>query len=59
MTQKLHAWTVHQSFMLQLIKFVFRFLAQNKIKQYKIKQNNRDTIKRTTRLKIYATRIGH
>jgi hypothetical protein len=53
-TQNLHAWTVRESLMLQLTKFVFKFFAQNKIKQ-----NSRDTIKRSTRLRIYATRIGH
>ena len=50
-TQNLHAWTVGESLMLQLIKFMFKLLAQNKIKQNEIKQNSRDTIKRPTRLK--------
>ena len=51
-TQNLHAWTARESLILQLIKFMFKFLAQNKTKQNEIKQNSRDTIKRTIRLKI-------
>ena len=57
-TQNLQAWTARESLMLQLIKFMFKFLAQNEIKQNELKQNSRDTIKRPTRLKIYAKKLS-
>jgi len=52
-TQNSHAWTSRESLMLQLVKLLFKFLAQNKIKQ-----NSKDTITRTTRLKLYTKRIA-
>jgi hypothetical protein len=57
-TQSLHAWRVRESLMLQLIKFMFKFLSQNKMKQNEIKPNNRDTNERPTRLKIYAKKLS-